>query len=65
MTTKADPNNGYPKCRKCHAIVEFENSIYIIGGCQDVQSDANIIEASVFLNLILNLEFFFEAYYYG
>lgn len=52
LPTKPDSKNGYPDSRKCHAIVEFENSVYIMGGCRDIASDVNVIESSVFLKVI-------------
>uniref|UniRef100_A0A914VQH9 Kelch repeat protein n=1 Tax=Plectus sambesii TaxID=2011161 RepID=A0A914VQH9_9BILA len=40
-TTMPDAIHGYPSGRRCHAAVEFDGFVYIIGGCSGHQGIAN------------------------
>ncbi|KAI1725832.1 kelch motif domain-containing protein [Ditylenchus destructor] len=38
VPTIPDDVHGFPGARKCHAMIEFGNDVYIIGGCCDLQN---------------------------
>lgn len=37
IKTQADPVFGIPRGRKCHSLLQHGHSIYIIGGCRDIE----------------------------
>lgn len=58
METVADHEHGFPTARKCHAIVEFEDHVYVIGGCRESHSAAE----AEFANDVINATFYFWAF---
>uniref|UniRef100_A0A914H500 Kelch repeat protein n=1 Tax=Globodera rostochiensis TaxID=31243 RepID=A0A914H500_GLORO len=38
IRTRPDPEFGVPLGRKCHALVQKDNLVYIIGGCRDAEA---------------------------
>ncbi len=35
QATMADSAHGFPAPRKCHGLVEFDDYVFLIGGCED------------------------------
>uniref|UniRef100_A0A914EB49 Kelch domain-containing protein 10 n=1 Tax=Acrobeloides nanus TaxID=290746 RepID=A0A914EB49_9BILA len=47
IQTNPDLKHGFPQPRKCHAVVRYEDDVYIIGGCNE-PPDAEFIGAQFY-----------------
>jgi hypothetical protein len=55
VKTRPDPVFGVPRGRKCHALVQSGDDVYIIGGCRDLYGPRVCPEVFLFISNVLHI----------